>query len=204
VAHPEDFHSTSGGRRNNGETGEGSCNCGGRARVPDKSAEERDRGGDGEFGEGAGGAGRDLEGGTRAGGRRMHGDAHTGNWAEEGIAGHEDRDAPSGRREGVRENGDSADGVEVVEEAKEETCRFEQVVDGHHCYGMNKGFQALSEPGLVRVCLSVCLCLFLRMSLSGSFCPCLHLVPARVPSLVYPYVTDTRRLSRTHPCARQR
>ena len=174
MAHPEDFHSTSGGRRNNGETGEGSCNCGGRARVPDKSAEERDRGGDGEFGEGAGGAGRDLEGGTRAGGRRMHGDAHTGNWAEEGIAGHEDRDAPSGRREGVRENGDSADGVEVVEEAKEETCRFEQVVDGHHCYGMNKGFQALSEPGLVRVCLSICFVSFCA-------CPCLVTLSVRAP-----------------------
>jgi hypothetical protein len=170
VAHPEGFHSTSGGRRDNGEIGEGSCNCGGRVRLPDKSVEERDRGGDGEFGEGAGGAGRDLEGGTRAGGRRVHGSAHTGNWAEEGIAGHEDRDAPSGRREGVRENGDVADGVEGVEEAKEETCRFEQVVDGHHCYGMSKGFQALSEPGLVRVGLSIC---------SVSFCAC----PCRVTSV---------------------
>ena len=127
----------------NGGGGEGGCDCGERVSRPDVSAEERGRAGDG-------------------------GEEYTERSAEEGIAGPEDRAALGSRHEGVRDSGAGADGVAGVGESGEETCRFEQIVDGHHCYGMSKGFQALSEPGLVCVC--VCMCVYVCVCVCVCVC----------------------------------
>ena len=56
--------------------------------------------------------------------------------------------------DGGGERGAGSGGTEVGNEA--ERCGFEQIVDAHHCYGMERGFVGLNEAGLETITAADC------------------------------------------------